>query len=83
MDENPLKQEGEEGEVGVGGCTEGSKTSESSKLSDLHDQDQNFGPGETELGSGFKVWKIEIALMWHHFPAKSQKSSVNKTLLVS
>ena len=80
MDKHSLKQEGE---AGVGGCTEGSKTSGSSKLSDLHDQDQNFGPGESELGSGFKVWKNEIALMWHHFPAKAQKSSVNKILLLS
>ena len=83
MDERSLKQEGQEGEEGVTGCTEGSKTRESPKLSESHDQAQNFEPEESKLGSGSKVWKNDIALMWHHFPAKYQKSSLNKIHLLS
>ena len=35
---------------------------------------KKIGSKEFTLGSRSEVWKNEVALMSHHFPAKSQKS---------
>jgi len=41
-------------------------------LSDLIDWEKFFGLKEFTLGHEFEVEPNEVALMWHHFLAKSQ-----------
>ena len=47
--------------------TLGSKTRKTPKSSDPIGQELNSGPKEFMLGSGSKVWKMEVVLMWHRF----------------
>ena len=52
-----------------GGFTLGSKTKETPTSSNPIGRKQNFGL-EFTLGSGYKVGKKEVALMWHPFPTE-------------